>query len=100
MLHLYQLNRSDMLNARKIQEFVMFVSRLFLRYPREAFYPLIYEYNISMVLMLSSILVAEKAGPFMYPQGELESLVLAHMKDGLSKILISLGNPNASSMSS
>ena len=28
MLHLYQLNRSDMLNARKIQEFVMFISRL------------------------------------------------------------------------
>ena len=44
------LNRFDMFtNARKIQEFVMFISRLFLRYPREAFYPLIYEYNTSMV---------------------------------------------------
>ena len=47
-LCLHQLNRSDMLNARKIQEFMMFISRLFLRYPREAFWPLIYEYNISM----------------------------------------------------
>ena len=37
VLHLYQLNRSDVLNARKIQEFVVFISRLFLRYPREAF---------------------------------------------------------------
>ena len=42
------LNRFDMFNARKIQEFVMFIFRLFLRYPREAFYPLIYECNISM----------------------------------------------------
>ena len=50
MLHLYQLNRSDMLNARKIQEFVMFISRLFLRYPREALCLFIYEHNISMVL--------------------------------------------------
>ena len=48
VLHLYQLNRSDMLNARKIQEFVMFISRLFLRYPREAFCLLIYKYNIYM----------------------------------------------------
>ena len=48
MLPLYQLNRSDTLNAGKIQEFVMFISRLFLRYPREAFCPLIYVYNISM----------------------------------------------------
>ena len=44
------LNRFDMFNARKIQEFVMFISRLVLRYPREAFCPLIYEYNISMVI--------------------------------------------------
>ena len=51
MLHLYQLNRYDMLNGRKIQEFVMFISRLFLRYPREAFCPLLYEYNISMALI-------------------------------------------------
>ena len=35
-----------MLNARKIQEFV--ISQSFLKYPREAFFPLIYEYNISM----------------------------------------------------
>ena len=48
VLHLYQLNRSDMLNERKIQEFVMFISQLFLKYPREAFCPLIYAYNISM----------------------------------------------------
>ena len=48
MLHLYQLNRSDMLDARKIQEFVMFISRSFPKYPREAFFPFIYEYNISM----------------------------------------------------
>ena len=46
------LNSFDMFNARKIQEFVMFISRLFLRYPREAFCPLIYEYNISMYLIL------------------------------------------------
>ena len=37
LFYLYQLNRSYMLNARKIQEFVMFISWLFLRYPREAF---------------------------------------------------------------
>ena len=43
--------------------------------------------------MLFSILIAEKAGPFMYPQGEIESLVLAHVKDGLSKILLSLRKP-------
>ena len=43
-----------MLNERKIQEFVMFISRLFLRYPREAFCPLIYEYNISMALPLTN----------------------------------------------
>ena len=42
------MNMSDMLNARKILEFVMFISRLFLRYPREVFCLLIYEYNISM----------------------------------------------------
>ena len=36
-----------MLNARKIQQFVTFISRLFLRYPKEAFCPLIYEFNIS-----------------------------------------------------
>ena len=57
VLHLDQLNRSDMLNARKIQEFVMFISRLFLRYPREAFCPLIYEYNISMVSTRCAIAV-------------------------------------------
>ena len=43
------LNKFDMFNARNIQEFVMFISRLFLsykdiimsllRYPREAFLP-------------------------------------------------------------
>ena len=37
-----------MLNARKIQEFVIFISRSFLQYPREAFFLFIYEYNISM----------------------------------------------------
>ena len=37
-----------MLNARKVQEFVIFISRSFLKYSREAFSPLIYEYNISM----------------------------------------------------
>ena len=42
-----------MLNARKIQEFVMFISRLFLRYPREALCPFIYEYNISMYFVKS-----------------------------------------------
>ena len=48
MLHLYQVNRSGMLNARKIQELMMIISLLFLRYPREAFCLLIYEHNISM----------------------------------------------------
>ena len=38
--------------------------------------------------MLSSILLAEKAGPFMYPQGELESLNLALVKGWLSYILL------------
>ena len=37
VLNLYQLNRSDMLNARKIQEFVMFISRLFPRNPEKFF---------------------------------------------------------------
>ena len=44
-----------MLNARMIQEFVMFISRSFLKYPREAFFPFIYEYNISMVLLYKQI---------------------------------------------
>ena len=47
-----------MLNARKIQEFVIFNSRSFLKYPREAFSPLIYEYNKSMV---APILTTEKS---------------------------------------
>ena len=38
--------------------------------------------------MLSSISIAEKAGPFMYPQGELESLNLALVKGWLSNILL------------
>ena len=49
VLHLYQLYRSDLLNERNIQEFVMFITRVFLRYLREAFRPFFYEYNISMV---------------------------------------------------
>ena len=40
--------------------------------------------------MIFSILITGKAGPFMYPQGEFQSLVLAPVKDGLSKILLSL----------
>ena len=36
------LDRFDMFNARKIQEFVIFISRPFPRYPGEALYPLIY----------------------------------------------------------
>ena len=39
-----------MLNARKVQEFVIFISRSFLKYPRKYFFPFIYEYNISMVI--------------------------------------------------
>ena len=59
ILHLNQLNRSDTPNARKTQEFVMFISLLFLRYPREAFCLLIYEDNISMAwrLEIKSLLV-------------------------------------------
>ena len=41
-----------------------------------------------MSLMLSSILLAGKAGPFMYPQGELESLNLALVEGWLSYILL------------
>ena len=60
VLHLYQLNRSDMLNARKIQEFVMFISQLYIRYPREACCPLIYEYNITKVSLQSTIIYIEE----------------------------------------
>ena len=35
-----------MVNARKIQEFVIFISQSFLKCPRKAFFPFIYEYNI------------------------------------------------------
>ena len=33
------LNRFDMLHARKVQEFVLFISQSFLKYPRKAFFP-------------------------------------------------------------
>ena len=37
-----------MLNARKIQDFVILISWSFMKYPRKAFFLFIYEYNISM----------------------------------------------------
>ena len=43
-----------MLNARKIQEFLIFISQSFPKYPREPFSPFIYEYNISMLSVLHS----------------------------------------------
>ena len=51
-----------MLNARKSKEFVMFISRLFLRYPREAFCLLMYEYNLSMAVLLKIPICMEGEG--------------------------------------
>ena len=38
MLHLYQVNRFDMLNARKVQEFVIFIS-IISKIPQKNFFP-------------------------------------------------------------
>ena len=47
----YRCNSARWIKCRCyfIQEFVIFISRSFLKYPRKAFFLLIYEYNISMV---------------------------------------------------